>query len=74
MDPKDIQLTQKIRQKLMADKTISFSAQNIKIITQNGKVVLEGSVPSTKDKSRVEALAKQVAGRSSVNNQIKVAK
>ena len=73
-DPKDVQLTQTIRQKLMEDKSLSFSAQNVKIITQNGKVILEGSVPNTKDRSRVELLAKQVAGGKAVTNQIKVSK
>ena len=73
-DPKDVQLTQSIRQKLMEDKSLSFSAQNIKIITQKGKVILDGSVPTAKDRSRVELLAKQVAGGGAVTNQIKISK
>jgi len=73
-DPKDIKLTQNIRQRLMEDKNLSFSAQNVKIITQKGKVVLEGSVPTSQDRSRVETHAKKVAGAKAVTNQIKVAK
>jgi Predicted periplasmic or secreted lipoprotein len=73
-DPKDVQLTQTIRQKLMDDKSLSFTAQNIKIVTQNGKVILDGSVPTEKDRSRVELLARQAAGGKAVTNQIKISK
>lgn len=73
-DPKDIKLTQNIRQRLMDDKNLSFSAQNVKIITQKGKVVLEGIVPTAKDRTRVESHAKKVAGAKAVTNQIKVSK
>jgi osmotically-inducible protein OsmY len=55
--PQDIELTQNIRQRLMNDKSLSFSAQNVKIITLNGNVTLEGYVPSSKDRKRVEALS-----------------
>src|SRR5712691_4981551 len=40
----DLNLTQQIRKALMADKSLSTNAKNIKIITNNGAVTLRGPV------------------------------
>ncbi len=42
----DLALTRNIRRSLMADKSMSTYAHNVKIIAQNGKVTLKGPVRS----------------------------
>ena len=58
----DQELTRKIRQSIMADKSLSTYAHNIKIISQNGTVTLKGPVKSDDEKKAVMAKAVSVAG------------
>jgi osmotically-inducible protein OsmY len=58
----DQELTQKIRQSVMADKSLSTYAHNIKIISQNGTVTLKGPVKSDDEKKSLVAKAVAVAG------------
>lgn len=68
----DVELTRKIRQELVNDKTLSTDAQNIKIITLNGVVTLRGSVSSAAEKSKVDSLAKKFSGVRQVDNQTEI--
>jgi osmotically-inducible protein OsmY len=70
----DLAVTQKIRQSVIADKTLSTNAKNVKIITENQVVTLRGVVDSNAEKSKVASLAQQVAGVKDVNNQLEVVK
>lgn len=70
----DLKITQKIRQAVMADGSLSFTAKNVKIITQNGKVTLRGPVNSEDERNRIEAAARKVAGATLVDNQLEVKK
>src|SRR5450432_1212397 len=65
--------TQKIRQAIVADKTLSSYAHNIKIVTQAGSVTLKGPVRTKKEKSDVEAKAKEIAGADKVKSEISIA-
>jgi len=65
-------LTQRIRQSLVADTNYSMTAENIKIITVNGKVTLRGPVNSDAEKSGAEALAKSIAGDGNVDDQLEI--
>jgi hyperosmotically inducible periplasmic protein len=58
----DQELTRKIRQSIMADKSLSTYAHNIKIISQNGTVTLKGPVKSDDEKRAVMAKAVSIAG------------
>ena len=58
----DQDLTKKIRQSIMSDKSLSSYAHNIKIISQNGSVTLKGPVKSEDEKKMVMAKAVAVAG------------
>ena len=69
----DRTITQNIRQVITADDSLSTNAKNVKIITNDGTVTLRGPVKSEKEKSDIEAKAKQVAGVKRVDNQIEVA-
>ncbi len=61
-NPTDQELTRKIRQTIIADKSLSTYAHNIKIITQNGNITLKGPVKSDDEKKAVMAKAVSIAG------------
>jgi len=63
---------QKIRKAVMADKSLSTYAHNVKIISQGGKVTLKGPVRSEEEKSSVEKIATDVAGQGNVTNEITI--
>lgn len=63
----DIEMTQKIRQAVVADDTLSSNAKNIKIITKDGAVTLRGPVKDEAEKARVVDMAKRVAGTAPVD-------
>lgn len=68
----DLRITQRIRQAVMADSTLSFTAKNVKIITQGGKVTLRGPVSTAQERSTIEAAARNVAGVAQVDSQLEV--
>lgn len=67
----DVNLTAKIRQQVI-DANLSVNAQNIKIMTQDGRVTLRGPVESAEEKSKIEALARASAGENNVDSQLEV--
>jgi len=69
----DRELTRKIRQSLINDKTLSTYAHNVKVIAQGGQVTLKGPVRTDEEKRSVEAKATEVAGSGHVTNQMSVA-
>jgi hyperosmotically inducible protein len=66
-------LVQRIRKSLMADKDLSTYAHNVKVISVNGQVTLNGVVRSDDEKSKVASVAQEVAGKQHVVNDLKVA-
>ena len=72
-NPTDRTLTQQIRKALMADKSLSSYAHNVKVIAVGGQVTLKGPVRSDEEKKSVEAKALEVAGPGHVTNQMSVA-
>ena len=70
--PSDRTITQKIRKALMADKSLSTYAHNVKIITQEGMVTLKGPVKSEDEKQKVVAAATQVVNANKIDNQLTV--
>ena len=69
----DRDLTQKVRQALMSDKSLSTYAHNVKVIAQDGMVTLKGPVRSEAEKKTIEAKATEVAGAGHVTNQLTIA-
>jgi hyperosmotically inducible periplasmic protein len=69
----DREITQKIRQAVMDDKSLSTYAHNVKVIAQDGQVTLKGPVRSENEKKTIEAKAIEVAGAGHVSNQISIA-
>ena len=62
MNAADRTLTQQIRKSVMADKSLSTYAHNVKIISQNGVVTLKGPVRSNDEKKSIVSKAVSVAG------------
>jgi len=69
----DIDLSKRIRQSLVADKSLSTYAHNIKVISIGGNVTLNGVVRSEEEKIAVEKKAGDVAGTINVTDNVKVA-
>jgi len=66
-------MTKKIRQALIADKSLSTYGHNVKIITRNGAVTLKGPVHSEDEKQSIASKAAEVAGSpDKVTNQLSV--
>jgi len=66
-------LTQEIRKGVMADKSLSTYAHNVKIVSMNGTVTLNGVVRTDEEKTAVEQIAAKAAGGDHVVNELKVA-
>lgn len=69
----DRQITAEVRKAVTSDDSLSTEAKNVKIVTNDGTVTLRGPVKSEKEKSDIEAKAKQVAGVKKVDNQLEIA-
>jgi osmotically-inducible protein OsmY len=70
----ETKITATIRKGIMGDKSLSFDAKNIKVITVGNKVTLRGPVKNDQERASVEAIAKRTAGVNEVNNQIELKK
>lgn len=68
----DRELTQNIRKAVMADKSLSAEAHNVKIVSRNGTVTLRGKVKSDDEKKAIEDKATQVAGTGNVTDDLTV--
>jgi hyperosmotically inducible protein len=69
----DRDLTAQIRKSIIADKTLSTYAHNVKIITINGMVTLKGPVKSDAEKQTIADLAaKATGGPDKVTNKITI--
>ena len=73
MNSSDQELTRSIRQAIIADRSLSTYAHNIKIISQDGMVTLKGPVKSDSEKKTVMAKAVEVThSADKVTDQISV--
>jgi hypothetical protein len=72
-DKADLEITQKIRQRVVGAEDFSVNARNVKIMTQDGKVTLRGPVNSKAEADKIGQFAKEVAGDGNVDNQLEVA-
>ena len=69
----DRQITQKIRQAVVDDKSLSTYAHNVKIITVDGVVTLKGPVRTGDEKRTIEEKAGRIAGKDNVKSEIRIA-
>jgi len=69
----DRMLTKRIRQALIADKSLSVYGHNVKIITKDGSVTLKGPVNSEEEKQTIASKAQSIVGSpDKVTNQLLV--
>ena len=71
-DKSDREVTARIRRAVIADKSLSMYAHNVKIIVVAGAVTLKGPVHSEAEKQTVVEKAAQVVGADKVSDQITV--
>ncbi len=69
----DLAITQKIRQGVMKDDSLSMTAKNVKIITSGSVVTLRGPVKSDKERADIAAIAQRTEGVKRIDNQIEIA-
>jgi hyperosmotically inducible protein len=67
----DINITAEIRRRVV-DTELSINAQNAKIITQDGKVMLRGPVKTAAERDQIGQIAIEVAGKDNVENMLEV--
>ena len=69
----DRDITQKIRQAVVDDKSLSTYAHNVKIITVDGMVTLKGPVRSEDEKRTIQEKAGQIVGKNKIKSEIEIA-
>jgi hyperosmotically inducible periplasmic protein len=68
----DREITRKIRKAVIADKSLSTYAHNVKIISRNGVVTLKGPVRSDQEKNTIDSAATQIAGAANVKDELTI--
>lgn len=68
----ELAITAAIRRGLLDDKSLSFAAKNVVVVTVGNRVTLRGTVKTAQDKASVEAIAWRTTGVSEIDNQIEV--
>jgi len=68
----DRQMTAKVRRAIMADKSLSTYAHNVKIITLNGSVTLKGPVRSEEERQKILSDVADLVSADRLTNQLTV--
>ncbi|HTI68817.1 MAG TPA: PRC-barrel domain-containing protein [Candidatus Limnocylindria bacterium] len=68
----DIDVTRNIRKDLQSRTDLSVNAQNVKVITRNGEVVLRGPVESEAEKMTIQQVASKYVPATSIDNRLEV--
>jgi predicted outer membrane protein len=66
----DVEITTQVRKAIIANKDMSVNAQNVKIITVNGRVTLRGPVNNADEKRIIAEIAGRIVNSDHVDNQI----
>lgn len=72
MSGADRKLTQKIRRAIVADKSLSTDAHNVKILVRDGQVTLRGQVKSEAEAKTVVDKATSEAGSAKVTSELTI--
>ncbi len=70
----DIDQVAQIRSSVLEIKDLSVYGRNVKIITDEGKVVLRGPVASESERAQIAMVAEKIAGPGNVTNLLEVDK
>jgi hyperosmotically inducible periplasmic protein len=71
-DQDDIDLVAEIRAEVLEIDDLTVNGQNVKIITNDGRVVLRGPVHSAAERDAIVAVAEEIAGADKVTDQLEV--
>jgi osmotically-inducible protein OsmY len=66
----DVEITTQIRKAIIAHKTMSVNAQNVKVITLNGKVTLRGPVNTSEEKRFIGEIVSRIVHPDKLDNQL----
>jgi hyperosmotically inducible protein len=69
---RDLEITKRIRESVLDNDQLSFTAKNVKIITVDGRVTLRGPVRNQAERREIEKAALAIAGDGQVSNHIEV--
>ena len=72
-DKQDLLLAQQIRKSVIADKSLSTYAHNVKIVAVGGNVTLSGVVRTQAEKEAVGTKAQAIVKQGSLTNNLKIA-
>jgi hyperosmotically inducible periplasmic protein len=70
--PDDLKISRRLRQSIVKDQDLSTDAKNIKIITIDGRVTLQGPVSTEQEKTTIAARAADIAGAANVQDELEV--
>lgn len=68
----DKEITQRIRQAIMSDESLSPNARTIKISTSNGVVTLRGHVLNPKEREAIARKLNNIRGINRIENQLEI--
>jgi hyperosmotically inducible protein len=68
----DVELISAIRRAVVKDDSLSMAAHNVKIVSENGKVMLRGPVNTEAEKNAIASKAQAIAGAGNVDNELEV--
>jgi len=71
-DPHDLEITQQIRKAVVETKELSVAAENVKVITVDGRVTLRGPVRTSDEKRLIGEIAARIAKNGNVENQLEI--
>ena len=68
----DLELAKKIRRAITQDDSLSARAENVKVITRDGTVTLNGMVKTAEEKNKIRDKAAEIAGADKVTDNLAV--
>lgn len=71
-DEADVRISRQVRESIMADDQLSFTAKNVDIITSAGHVTLRGAVKTAAESEELERRTRATSGVREVDNQLVV--
>lgn len=68
----DVEVTRKIRERLMEDDSLSTAAQNVTVVTVGNNITLKGEVEKKEEIAKVSSVAQEFAIGKTITNELKV--
>ncbi|HEX6245427.1 MAG TPA: BON domain-containing protein [Polyangiales bacterium] len=72
LTPEESALRERIQRRLLQDKSLSYTAQRVRLDVKRNEVTVQGEVRTAREKQEVEQLIESISGVRRVNNQLAV--